>query len=173
MLTEELRAEIQREVESRFLELLREGITLRQFVEGPPEQVKGSVPDYSTQIAAAISEGHARAIRVIAQKPIDIDEFTKFGRLFDFSVSFDQPEANPGTAGAFGTELGTRVQPLKQLVRVVARAVEVLGTSDKALRWFNTPVRSLGDKTPVSLLNSPDGIVRVEDALGRIEHGIW
>ncbi len=169
MLTEELRAEIQREVEARLLELLREEVTLRQSLEGTPVQVKGPA-----QIAAAISAGHAGAIRVIAQKPIDIDELTKFGRLLDFGVSFDQPEVNPDTAMARGTEVvTTRAQPLKQLVRVVARAVEVLGTSDKALRWLNAPVRSLGDQTPVSLLNSPAGIARVEDALGQIEHGVW
>jgi putative toxin-antitoxin system antitoxin component (TIGR02293 family) len=63
-------------------------------------------------------------------------------------------------------------QSLEPLVRVIARAVEVLGTSEKALRWVNTPVRSLDDQTPVSL-SSPEGITRVEDALGRIEHGVW
>jgi len=67
----------------------------------------------------------------------------------------------------------SQVQPLEPLVRVIARAVEVLGTSEKALRWINAPVRSLGDQTPVSLLSSPEGIERVEDALGSIEHGVW
>jgi putative toxin-antitoxin system antitoxin component (TIGR02293 family) len=62
---------------------------------------------------------------------------------------------------------------LEPLVRVIARAVEVLGTSEKALRWLNAPIRSLGDQTPASLLNTPEGIKRVEDALGRIEHGVW
>lgn len=38
--------------------------------------------------------------------------------------------------------------PLGPWVKVVARAVEVLGTSEKALRWLNTPIRSLGDQPP-------------------------
>lgn len=67
----------------------------------------------------------------------------------------------------------SRTQLLEPLVRVVARAVEVLGTSEKALRWLNAPVRSLGDQTPASLLGSPEGIALVEDALGSIEHGVW
>ncbi len=168
MLTEELRAEIQREVESRFLELLRDGVTLSQFIEYSRVQVKGDALDTS-QIAAANSKAYFGAIARKHLKP-DTDELTKFGRL----RSVDPPEANPHAAAAFGTELGTTgEQPLKPLVRVVARAVEVLGNSDKALRWLNTPVRSLGDQMPVSLLNSPEGIVRVEDALGRIEHGVW
>ena len=66
-----------------------------------------------------------------------------------------------------------QMQAVEPLVRVIARAVEVLGSSEKALRWINAPVRSLGDQTPVSLLSSPEGIERVEDALGSIEHGVW
>lgn len=66
-----------------------------------------------------------------------------------------------------------KIQSLEPLVRVIARAVEVLGTSEKALRWLNTPIRSLGNATPTSLLTSPQGTARVEDALGQIEHGVW
>lgn len=66
-----------------------------------------------------------------------------------------------------------QTRPTEPLVRVIARAVEVLGTSEKALRWLNAPVRSLGDQPPTSLLGSPEGIARIEDTLGRIEHGVW
>jgi uncharacterized protein (DUF2384 family) len=64
-------------------------------------------------------------------------------------------------------------QSVAAFVEVTARAIEVLGSREKALRWLKAPVRSLGDQTPISLLDSPDGIERVEDALGRIEHGVW
>jgi putative toxin-antitoxin system antitoxin component (TIGR02293 family) len=69
-----------------------------------------------------------------------------------------------------GTSAATDIEPL---VRVVARAVEVLGTSEKALRWINTPVASLGDRTPLSLLESPEGLASVEASLTRIEYGVW
>jgi hypothetical protein len=59
------------------------------------------------------------------------------------------------------------------IVDVTARAIEVFGNREKALRWLKTPVRSLGDRTPISLLNSPDGITQVQDTLGQVEHGIW
>jgi hypothetical protein len=59
------------------------------------------------------------------------------------------------------------------IVDVTARAIEVFGTREEALRWLRTPVRSLGDRTPISLLNSPDGIARVQDTLGQVEHGVW
>jgi putative toxin-antitoxin system antitoxin component (TIGR02293 family) len=76
------------------------------------------------------------------------------------------------STAALTDEQKTEIQQLRS-VRVFARAVQILGTSEKALRWINAPVRSLGDQTPVSLLSSPEGITRVEDALGRIEHGVW
>jgi putative toxin-antitoxin system antitoxin component (TIGR02293 family) len=62
---------------------------------------------------------------------------------------------------------------LLNTVDVTARAIEVFGTREKALRWLKTPVRSLGDQTPLSLLNSADGASQVRDTLGRVEHGVW
>jgi len=59
------------------------------------------------------------------------------------------------------------------IVDVLARAIEVFGTREKALRWLRTPVRSLGNKTPISLLNSPEGLARLQDTLGQVEHGVW
>lgn len=59
------------------------------------------------------------------------------------------------------------------LVEVTARAIEVFGSREKALRWLKTPVRSLGDRVPLSLLDTPDGVDRLHDVLGRVEHGIW
>ena len=61
----------------------------------------------------------------------------------------------------------------KPIVEVTARAMEVFGTREKALRWLNTPVRSLGDQAPLSLLNTPEGVAQVQDTLGRVEHGVW
>jgi putative toxin-antitoxin system antitoxin component (TIGR02293 family) len=62
---------------------------------------------------------------------------------------------------------------LGAIVQVTARAIEVLGTPEKALRWLKAPIRSLDDHTPLSFLSSPEGIARVEDVLGQIEHGVW
>jgi len=77
--------------------------------------------------------------------------------------------------GAGQTASTSAIAPadLGPLVEIIARAIDVLGTREKALRWLNAPVRSLGDQTPVSLLDTPEGVSRVEDALGRIEHGVW
>ena len=56
---------------------------------------------------------------------------------------------------------------------VYARAVEVIGNSDKAMRWFGDPVPALNYATPVSLLNTTDGRDAVLDVLGRMEYGVF
>lgn len=58
-------------------------------------------------------------------------------------------------------------------VDITARATEVFGSADKAIRWLQSPVRALGGKTPLSLLDTEEGIVRVKDVLGQVEHGVW
>ena len=62
---------------------------------------------------------------------------------------------------------------LEAIVAVTARAIEVLGDREKALRWLRTPLPSLSDQTPISMLNTSRGIENVAGVLGRIERGVW
>ncbi len=62
---------------------------------------------------------------------------------------------------------------LEAIVAVTARAIEVLGDREKALRWLRTPSPSLSDQTPISMLNTSCGIENVAGVLGRIEQGVW
>jgi putative toxin-antitoxin system antitoxin component (TIGR02293 family) len=66
-----------------------------------------------------------------------------------------------------------RTVDLDGIVTVTARAIEVFGTREKAIRWLRTPLPALSDRTPLSMLNTPDGIEHIEDVLGRIEQGVW
>jgi hypothetical protein len=59
------------------------------------------------------------------------------------------------------------------IVEVTARAIEVFGSREKAIRWLRTPVRALGNQTPISMLGSHEGLTRVQDVLGQVEHGVW
>lgn len=144
MLTEEEKTEIGRLVESRLLELL-----------------KGS---WSSELKQPESAKHTLAVRELM---LDLERGVR--RQFLESLE-DAPIASDASPSPTASESKPILEPF---VRVIARAVEVLGSSEKALRWLETPVRSLGDQPPVSLLGTPDGRARVEDALGRIEHGVW
>ncbi len=60
-----------------------------------------------------------------------------------------------------------------RLARVMARAVEVLGSQEKATHWMRKPNRALGDATPLEHLDTDIGAHQVEATLGRIEHGVY
>ena len=108
------------------------------------------------------------------------DEIEQFERLLNMAVRIhdlivnegftDLTFVNPSTGEKRVVEVKAEAKPI---VEVTARAMEVFGTREKAWRWLNSPVRSLGDQTPLSLLNSPEGVAQVQDALGRVEHGVW
>ncbi len=62
---------------------------------------------------------------------------------------------------------------LFRVARVVAHAVAVFEASARARDWLETPNRALGDQRPLELLDTDAGAREVDDALGRIEHGIF
>jgi putative toxin-antitoxin system antitoxin component (TIGR02293 family) len=62
---------------------------------------------------------------------------------------------------------------LYRLAHIAAIGAEVLGDDLKAARWLRKPNRSLGNVEPLRLLDTELGAREVEDALGRIEHGVF
>ena len=62
---------------------------------------------------------------------------------------------------------------LLRAVRVVVRAIDALGDADRARAWLRTPNRSLRGEVPLALIATDMGARMVEQALGRIEHGIY
>jgi len=60
-----------------------------------------------------------------------------------------------------------------QLVALMARGVRVFGDQEKFMRWFNSPSKPLGGKTPADLVYLKTGTQMVLDELGRIEYGIY
>ena len=55
---------------------------------------------------------------------------------------------------------------------VVARSVQVFGSPQAAVEWFETANTALSQKTPFEdlFLNGPS---HVETLIGRIEHGVY
>ena len=60
-----------------------------------------------------------------------------------------------------------------QLVLLVGKGIEVFGSREKFLRWFDTPSKALGGKAPSALVGLKTGAQMVTDELGRIEHGVY
>jgi putative toxin-antitoxin system antitoxin component (TIGR02293 family) len=60
-----------------------------------------------------------------------------------------------------------------RLARLFSLACTVLETEENASAWFSQPNRSMGGKTPLSILDTEIGAREVEEALWRIAHGIF
>jgi putative toxin-antitoxin system antitoxin component (TIGR02293 family) len=62
---------------------------------------------------------------------------------------------------------------LVRTARIVAWAIEVLGSKEKAGAWLDRPNRALGGEKPLSLLDTEIGAEQIENVLGRMEHGAY
>ncbi len=56
---------------------------------------------------------------------------------------------------------------------LLARATKALGSPQAAARWFATPQLALNKQRPLDLLGTAEGTTLVEDALVRIEYGVY
>ncbi len=73
-------------------------------------------------------------------------------------------------SGRFTREESDR---LVRSARIVARAIELFeGSVDRAQRWLTSPVRALGDRTPIEFASSDVGAIEVESLIGRLSHGV-
>lgn len=64
----------------------------------------------------------------------------------------------------------------ERIVRVAAafqRTIEVFEDLEKARKWFSSPKRALGNKTPLQFCDTEFGADEVINLLGRIEHGVF
>jgi len=61
---------------------------------------------------------------------------------------------------------------LVRTARIVAWAIDVFGSREKAAAWLDRPNRALGGEKPLSLLDTEIGAGQIEDVLGRMEHGV-
>jgi putative toxin-antitoxin system antitoxin component (TIGR02293 family) len=62
---------------------------------------------------------------------------------------------------------------LVRLARLLARAVTVFGTREKAVAWLEQPNRALRNLAPLSLMDTDVGALEVGAVLTRIEHGVF
>jgi len=64
----------------------------------------------------------------------------------------------------------------ERLFRISAlfqKALELFEDQEEARRWFRTPKRALGGKTPLDYSETEVGAREVEDLLGRLEYGVY
>lgn len=62
---------------------------------------------------------------------------------------------------------------LARLIRLVRRAVTVVGGEAEARTWLVSPAKALDRRTPLDVASTEIGAERVFQLLGRIEHGVF
>jgi putative toxin-antitoxin system antitoxin component (TIGR02293 family) len=60
-----------------------------------------------------------------------------------------------------------------RLVRIHNQAVEVFESDENARQWLLKPLSIFNGKTPMDMIVTEPGARAVEQALGRIEHGVF
>lgn len=61
---------------------------------------------------------------------------------------------------------------LFELTNLFLFGTEVFGNQENFFKWLEIPNVALGGMQPIKLLGLPEGISKVKDLLGRIEHGV-
>lgn len=91
----------------------------------------------------------------------------EMARLLNQSVATFHRRAKSGRLDA------TTSERLLMLSRLASHGEAVFQDSGKFTRWLRRPLRLLVDREPLDLMDSPTGILLVEDLLGRIEYGVF
>lgn len=116
-------------------------------------------------VSAAMAGLSAEAARRILDSgllaPDELYELVIPRRTFDRRLDQDQPLSV------------TESDRLLRATRVIVRAVEALGSPEKAATWLRTTNRALRGMTPLALLETDIGARMVERTLGRIEYGVY
>lgn len=63
---------------------------------------------------------------------------------------------------------------LVSISRLLALAIGLFGgRTSNAIRWFTSPIRALGMRSPIEVASTEVGSREVEDLIGRLEHGVF
>lgn len=87
--------------------------------------------------------------------------------LLNQSIATFHRQAKTGRLDAATSE---RLLLLGQLANY---GTTVFQDQGKFTRWLRRPLRLLGERAPLDLMDSPTGVQLVEDILGRIDYGIF
>lgn len=66
-----------------------------------------------------------------------------------------------------------KTEKVLELATFAQRGIEVIGSKEPFAEWLQSPLPSLGNKTPLHFLDTSFGIQMVTKLLGRLEQGIY
>lgn len=169
---------------------------MRALLNQPDAPDQPASEDLKEGIREPMRHKHGSVDRFVGRRPMKGDLVLAVSRLFEVPVevllpALDLVERTPGPPEVLGeirTYLGlsvsagkgwghpTKFFPFQDVVektaiaRIIHRAVKVLGTPAKAIRWLDDPIRALEWRTPREV--AATDIERVLAVLTRIAHGV-
>ena len=115
----------------------------------------------------------------IANKGLDAKVIDNFRSYFDLSLNttarmlcVSEPSIYRWTRSNKKLERNISIK-LFEISELFLLGEEVFGSRENFFKWLNLPNTALGGMQPGELIDIPEGVSKVRDILGRIEHGVY
>ncbi|WP_085765868.1 type II RES/Xre toxin-antitoxin system antitoxin [Nonlabens spongiae] len=114
-----------------------------------------------------------------ASKGVNANVIKNFGDYFDLKrdtmaeiLSVSEPTIYRWTKSNKILERNFSVK-LFEISELFLLGIEIFGSKEAFFKWLDLPNTSLGGMEPMELIEIPEGVSKVRDVLGRIEHGVY
>ncbi len=115
----------------------------------------------------------------IANKGINANVVKNFRVYFDLSrdktadlLNISTPTLYRWTKSNKNLERNYSIK-LFEIADLFLYGIEVFENKDSFFKWLNLPNTAIGGLEPLELLEIPNGVSKVRDIIGRIEHGVY
>lgn len=115
----------------------------------------------------------------IAKKGLNANVIKNFRGYFDLSLhttadmlNVSEPSIYRWTKANKTLERNISIK-LFEISELFLIGSEIFGSKETFFKWLNLPNTALGGMEPQELIEIPEGVSKIRDILGRIEHGIY
>ncbi len=115
----------------------------------------------------------------IASKGVNANVIKNFRNYFDLSLNatahmlnISEPSIYRWTKANKTLERNLSVK-LFEISELFLVGSEVFGGKKNFFKWLDLPNTTLGGMQPIELIQIPEGVSKIRDILGRIEHGVY
>jgi len=160
-----------------------EGLTVDQILtrlralQTPASQIERALSETAAELQRTLSETEtvflgtsfeAAVALALAELAQDLSPLVASSEVFA-KLGRDLSTAQEAVLAAQQT-MTNSITPNREAV--IAKAIEVIGDEQAAMRWMGTPVRALDYATPISRLADQQGQADVLRVLTQLEHGV-
>jgi putative toxin-antitoxin system antitoxin component (TIGR02293 family) len=115
----------------------------------------------------------------IASKGVNANVIKNFRNYFNLSLNatahmlnISEPSIYRWTKANKTLERNVSVK-LFEISELFLLGSDVFGSKENFFKWLNLSNTALGGMQPIELIQIPEGVSKIRDILGRIEHGVY